>query len=260
MYSHSRRSTSVSRAAEGTEKSRAAFTPTVSSEDGDSFSDQEEAASRRCQSHSTTSGLFIPNPTGKPMPMSVQRTIPLPSLWKAMNGSKPSKAAPDILRRTGSTSALFSQDSTFQKTVGDGQDSWTCRHCNYENMDSFSCALCGIQLQQSHQKGYQQQERHLAEDRSKHGAAPKLLRQSQSMPLDFALNIHGDVKTPIHNLGVQAEEIDEYAYYSSHCPGLLSFVKQKLGKSANGSVDCRWSDKSCLTRTIFIKQGENEVH
>jgi hypothetical protein len=137
-----------------TEKTRASFTPTELSEDAGS------SAGEDYQSHKTTAGLFIRKPTDKPLPLSVQRTIPLPRFWKKLNGSKPRKAAPDILRRTGSTSALFSHDSTFHQPEGDAHVSWPCRHRNLENRNAAACELNSLQEQQSHQSNHQQQERH----------------------------------------------------------------------------------------------------
>jgi len=62
---------------------------------------------------STTAGLFIQ--TDKPLPLNPQRTVPLPihRLWKRHGEtSKANASAPDILRKTGSGTAQFSNEES----------------------------------------------------------------------------------------------------------------------------------------------------
>ena len=70
----------------------------------------------RDNSQYSTAGLFICKATDKPLPLSSQRSIPLPGLprfWRLSSSSyKEPKAAPDILRRTGSSSSTYSREST----------------------------------------------------------------------------------------------------------------------------------------------------
>ena len=72
--------------------------------------DGEDACSRY-----STAGLFICKASDKPLPLNPQRSIPLPTLPRFLRLStssyKSPKAAPDILRRTGSTSSTFSHES-----------------------------------------------------------------------------------------------------------------------------------------------------
>lgn len=159
MNSYSQRTASIYEPSEATEKRRAAFTPTVSSDDEESSSEEQEVVSRKEQTECTTAGLFIYNPTDKPLPLSFQRSIPLPRFWKRNNPSKPSKAAPDILRRTGSSSALFSQDSTYCQTSEYAHGSWACPNCNHENAASTSCELCGAMKLHKQKSSRQHKER-----------------------------------------------------------------------------------------------------
>ena len=84
--------------------------------DGPSSPAENGADVVRDNSQYSTAGLFICKATDKPLPLSSQRSIPLPGLprfWRLSSSSyKEPKAAPDILRRTGSSSSTYSREST----------------------------------------------------------------------------------------------------------------------------------------------------
>ena len=75
------------------------------------------------RSQYSTAGLFICKASDKPLPLTSQRCVPLPSLPRFLRLStssyKSPKAAPDILRRTGSTSSTFSHESTYSDQTSD---------------------------------------------------------------------------------------------------------------------------------------------
>jgi hypothetical protein len=74
-----------------------------------------EEVGRDVAQHSSA-GLFICKASNKPLPLTSQRSIPLPAfprfLRLSISSYKAPKAAPDILRRTGSTSSTYSHEST----------------------------------------------------------------------------------------------------------------------------------------------------
>lgn len=132
-----------------------AATSVTVDDDGElSSTDDEVVAERGEGKHApcSTAGLFIHHSTDKPLPLTSQRSIPLPRFWKKSSGAKLlSGAAPDVLRRTGSTSALFSKEEpTYQKhLVLDAPTVlWECSCCNHENLSASDlCALCGSREQ-----------------------------------------------------------------------------------------------------------------
>jgi len=73
-----------------------------------SSSSDDDYPRKPVESSTTTAGLFIG--AHKPLPLNSHRTVPLPihRLWKKHGEvAKVDKAAPDILRKTGSTTAHF---------------------------------------------------------------------------------------------------------------------------------------------------------
>lgn len=129
------------------EEIRKRRTPTTMTATLDEDSSSCEETIRLDQSTSTTAGLFIHNPSEKPLPLTFQRTIPLPRFWKRVNRlSCPTGDPPDILRRTGEATAQFAKDVHCQESSAcrrHPQNDWLCRHCNHDNALSAPCALCG---------------------------------------------------------------------------------------------------------------------
>ena len=97
----------------------------------------------------TTAGLFIHHPTDKPLPLSSQRTVPLPihRIWRKQGEVSSTTSAPDILRRMGSGTSQFSNDSSpvlEQGNTASNSTCWACSKCNQNNRkDTLSCSLCG---------------------------------------------------------------------------------------------------------------------
>jgi hypothetical protein len=82
----------------------------------DPFSRDDGEDAHRNSSRHSTAGLFICKATDKPLPLTSQRSIPLPALPRFLRMStstyKVPQAAPDILRRTGSASSSYSHESS----------------------------------------------------------------------------------------------------------------------------------------------------
>jgi hypothetical protein len=128
---------------EAMQKRRAysAITEASDEEDGESTRSLEDAKMRLQQAACTTAGLFIDNPAEKPLPLSFQRSIPLPRFWKRSSRyDVPTTSVPDILRRT---SAKVPQESCVESLSSRRRNDWVCPHCNHGNSSTVSCALCG---------------------------------------------------------------------------------------------------------------------
>jgi hypothetical protein len=123
-------------------RAHSALTEASDVEDGESSRSLEEAKMRLQQAACTTAGLFIDNPTEKPLPLSFQRSIPLPRFWKrSSRDDVPTTSVPDILRRT---SAKASQETGCSQSFSSRRrNDWLCPHCNHGNSSTVSCALCG---------------------------------------------------------------------------------------------------------------------
>jgi hypothetical protein len=100
-----------------------------------SSSSSSNSSSRSCSSEqptamdtssiNATAGLFIHSATDKPLPLSIHRTVPIPRFWKSKQGRRRSmggmSSSGDVLRRTGSTAATFSQEKDDAETTCIGQ-------------------------------------------------------------------------------------------------------------------------------------------
>ena len=76
--------------------------------------DEGEDTALNCSKYSSA-GLFICKASDKPLPLTSQRSIPLPTFPRFLRLSNSSykypRTAPDILRRTGSASSTYSHES-----------------------------------------------------------------------------------------------------------------------------------------------------
>jgi len=143
----------VSLAPSVTQKHRVASTAPTDANSDDYSSESSSSSSSdgdtpRKEEKPTTAGLFIQHPD-KPLPLSSQRTVPLPihRIWRKHGEVSSTTSAPDILRKTRSGTSLFSNDSSPVLEQGDTMSNnscWACSKCNQNNRkDTLSCSLCG---------------------------------------------------------------------------------------------------------------------
>ena len=157
----------------------------------------------------STAGLFMCKPTDRPLPLSSQRSIPLPMprFWKfTSNTSKLTEVAPDILRRTGSTTSTYSNES-----FGTRYNVSTSSSEVDANLlcPGTSAVLGGGRCTDFSVNG--------AMGQTPREFTPKKLRASNSMPID------------VYPTAESSDEL-QYSIYSSGNHNMIHFLKQRLGK------------------------------
>jgi hypothetical protein len=205
-----------------------ASTYTSSDSESSSSDDMNDQPYDPPQPQYSTAGVFMCKPNDRPLPLSSQRSIPLPRFWKlsSHHSSKLTEVAPDILRRTGSTTSTYSNESLGSRhnvpnkavddekrlCIGGSAASGTGRHPEKSVHDAMG----------------------------KPDFSPNKLKASRSMPLD------GE---PI----VENSDDLQYSIYSSGNHNMIHFLKQRLGKCLVQRIDLSFL-KSQLTTTIAGRQ------
>jgi hypothetical protein len=187
----------------------------------------------------STAGLFMCKPTDKPLPLAPQRSIPLPRFWKlssSHHSSKLTEVAPDILRRTGSTTSTYSNES-----LGS-------RHTLSNKGVTDDAHLClGKSAARSEGRSG---DTSVQDAREKASFTPNKLRASRSLPLD----------DPI----VESDDL-QYSIYSSGNHTVMQFLKQRFGTCLvhrndvcpscihkTNENDSRPATQACLCPIVFL--------
>lgn len=188
------------------------YSASYSSSDDDVVSSQDDHSNEYRNEGATTAGLFIRHPTDRPLPLSAQRTVPLPAiskLWKKHGEVQSKENAPDILRKTGAMTAQYSNDTIPSATteVQLHSDDYLngaqiCDHSpnGYGELDALSSTSAQADFSNTSSTG-------------------KRLFRSKSADYDKRLHREGRVQT---RRAVSEVETDDYVNFSSMSVGSSS--------------------------------------